>query len=107
MLKSAGPRRTRPRKRERIELRTTAEEKRLLVSAAAQEQLDVTGFVLRAAIPAAQEALERASRVRLSERDRRRVLELLAHPPEPSARLKRAAQAFEANQKAVSRKPNA
>lgn len=89
------------RKDERVELRTTSDEKRLLVAAAVHEHLDVTAFVLRTAIPAAREVVDRASRVHLSARDAARVLELLEHPPEPAARLRRAAEALQANQAAV------
>ncbi|MDP2328419.1 MAG: DUF1778 domain-containing protein [Dehalococcoidia bacterium] len=74
-------------RRGRIELRTTDEEKRLLAAAAAHEQMDLTAFVLRAAMPAAREALERAERIALSRRDAERVLELLDHPAPPTPAL--------------------
>lgn len=86
------------RKSERVELRTTAEQKRLLAVAAAHEHLDVTAFVLRAAIPAAREVIDRTDRVQLSSRDTARVLELLEHSPAPSRRLLRAAARLRANQ---------
>jgi uncharacterized protein (DUF1778 family) len=76
----------------RIELRTTEEEKRLLTKAAAHERLDVTSFILRSALPAAREAVDRAERIVLSERDTMRVLELLENPPEPTAALIEAAR---------------
>ncbi len=85
-------------KDERVELRTTSYEKRLLVAAAVHEHLDVTAFVLRAAIPAARDVVDRASRFHLSQRDTVRVLELLEHPPQPTARLRRAAEALRVNQ---------
>lgn len=93
------------RRAERVELRTTGDEKRLLVAAAAHEHVDVTAFVLRAALPAAREVVDRASRVQLSARDTARVLELLEHPPEPPARLRRAAEAYRANQAAQQLRP--
>jgi uncharacterized protein (DUF1778 family) len=40
---------------DRIELRTTKEEKRLLAVAAAYERLDVTSFIMRNVLPAARE----------------------------------------------------
>jgi len=80
-----------PRAR-RIELRATDEEKRLLTAAAAAERMDVTTFVLRAAMPAALDALDRAERIQLSERDTRRVLELLENPPSPTPALIAAAE---------------
>ncbi len=80
-----------PRRTDRIELRTTPEEKRLLLSAAAHERLDLTSFVLHTALPAARKVIERAERLELSERDSLRVLELLENPPEPSPALLQAA----------------
>jgi uncharacterized protein (DUF1778 family) len=77
---------------ERIELRTTKAEKRLLAAAAAYERLDVTSFIMRSALPAAREVMDRAERVVLSERDSERVLRLLEKPPKPTAALLAAAR---------------
>ena len=72
---------------DRIELRATRQEKRLLAAAAAHERLDVTSFILRNVLPAAREVVERSERIVLSERDSALVLELLENPPKPSAAL--------------------
>jgi uncharacterized protein (DUF1778 family) len=72
---------------DRIELRATKEEKRLLATAAAYERLDVTSFIMRNALPAAREVVERAERIQLSERDTVRVLKLLENPPKPTPAL--------------------
>lgn len=77
---------------DRIELRATKEEKRLLATAAALERLDVTSFILRNALPAARDVVDRSERIVLSERDTARVLELLENPPEPTAALLAAAR---------------
>ncbi len=77
---------------DRVELRTTKEEKRILAAAAAYERLDVTSFIMRAVLPAARDVLDRAERIALSERDSRRVLELLEHPPKPTPALRAAAR---------------
>lgn len=77
---------------ERIELRATREEKRLLTAAAAHERLDLTSFIMRNALPAARKAVDRAERIVLSERDSERVLALLENPPEPPPALMEAAQ---------------
>jgi uncharacterized protein (DUF1778 family) len=77
---------------ERIELRATKEEKQLLAAAAAHERLDVTAFVMRAALPAAREIVDRADRIVLSERDTVRVLKLLENPPKPTPALLAAAR---------------
>ena len=77
---------------DRIELRTTREEKRLLASAAAHERLDVTSFIMSKILPAAREIVDRAERIALSERDTARVLKLLEHPPKPTPALLAAAR---------------
>lgn len=85
------PRPRAPRE-ERIELRTTGEEKRLLAAAAAYERLDMTSFIMRNVLPAARAAVERAERIVLSERDSVRVRELLEDPPDPTPALLAAAR---------------
>jgi uncharacterized protein (DUF1778 family) len=72
---------------DRIELRATKEEKRLLATAAAYERLDVTSFIMRNVLPAAREVVDRAERIVLTERDTARVLELLENPPKPTPAL--------------------
>lgn len=84
---------------DRIELRATKEEKRILAAAAAYERLDVTSFILRNVLPAAREVVDRAERIVLSERDTRRVLELLESPPEPPPALIAAARRRAARKK--------
>jgi len=77
---------------ERIELRATKEEKRLLAAAAAYERLDVTSYIMRNVLPGARKVVDRAERIVLSERDSRRVLQLLENPPEPPPALLAAAR---------------
>jgi len=77
---------------DRIELRATREEKRLLAAAAAHERLDVTSFIMRNVLPAAREVIDRAERIVLSERDTERVLDLLENPPKPTQALLAAAR---------------
>jgi uncharacterized protein (DUF1778 family) len=60
------------------------EEKRLLATAAAHKGLDMTSFIV---LPTAREVIDRAERITLSERDTRRVLDLLEKPPEPKPAL--------------------
>jgi uncharacterized protein (DUF1778 family) len=77
---------------DRIELRATRDEKRLLTAAAAHERLDVTSFIMRAVLPAARDVVEKAERISLSERDSLRVLDLLENPPAPTPVLLAAAR---------------
>jgi uncharacterized protein (DUF1778 family) len=77
---------------DRIELRATKEEKRILATAAAYERLDVTSFIMRNVLPTAREVVERAERIVLSERDSVRVLKLLETPPKPTPALLAAAR---------------
>lgn len=76
----------------RLAVRLSAEEKSTIVRASAIEHVDLTAFVVRNALRAAREIIEQEERVVLSGRDSRRVLELLEHPPVPTARLLRAAR---------------
>jgi uncharacterized protein (DUF1778 family) len=78
----------------RMSLRIRPEEKAMLLRAVALNRTDLTDFVLRHALRAAKAVIEEADRVRLSERDSLRVLELLENPPAPNARLLAAAQAL-------------
>lgn len=77
----------------RVELRLKPEDKAVLARAAALERLDLTSFILRAALPRAQAVIAESEKLHLSERDSLRVLDLLEHPPEPTARLVRTAKA--------------
>ena len=77
---------------DRIELRATKEEKRLLAAAAAYERLDVTSFIMRNVLPSARKVVDRAERIVLSERDSERILQLLENPPKPSPALLAAAR---------------
>jgi len=76
----------------RIELRIKPEEKALLSRAAALQHEDLTGFILRTVLPAAERVIDRTERLELSERDSLRVLALLENPPKPSAKLRAAAK---------------
>ena len=76
----------------RVELRLRPEDKAVLTRAVALERLDLTGFILRAALPHAKATIAGAEKLVLSERDSLRVLDLLENPPEPPERLIHAAK---------------
>jgi len=77
---------------DRIELRASREQKRVLAAAAAYERLDLTTFVMRSSLPVAEEIVARHERIELTARDTLRILDLLEHPPKPTAALRAAAK---------------
>jgi uncharacterized protein (DUF1778 family) len=79
---------------DRMSMRVRAEEKAMLLRAAALENTDLTNFVLQHALGSAKAIIEEAEHVRLSARDSLRVLDLLENPPKPNARLLAAARAL-------------
>jgi uncharacterized protein (DUF1778 family) len=78
----------------RMSMRIRAEEKALLMRAAALKHTDLTDFVLHHALRAARAVIEQADHVRLSERNSLRVLDLLENPPAPNTTLLAAARAL-------------
>ena len=79
---------------DRMSLRVTAEEKSLLVRAAALQRTNLTEFVIRTAVSNAREVIEQSERLDLTERDSLQVLDLLENPPEPNEKLMAAAFAM-------------
>lgn len=77
-----------------MSLRIRPQEKAVLMRAVSLEHTDLTGFVIRHALRAAQEVIEEADRVKLSTKDSLRVLDLLENPPKPNAKLIAAAKAL-------------
>ena len=78
----------------RMSLRVRAEEKSMLMRAAALKHTDLTDFVLGEALRIAKTVIEEAEHVQLSKRDSLRVLHLLENPPKPNAKLRAAARAL-------------
>jgi uncharacterized protein (DUF1778 family) len=78
----------------RMSLRVRAEEKAMLLRAAALKHTDLTDFVLQEALRVAKTVIEEAEHGQLSERDSLRVLDLLENPPQPNAKLRAAARAL-------------
>lgn len=77
-------------KSERIDLRTTQEDKRVLARAAEFEQSDLTSYILSKILPIARKTVRQAELLTLSARDSAHVLDLLENPPEPSPALEKA-----------------
>ena len=79
---------------ERMHLRVRPDVKARLVRAAALCNTDLTSFVTGTALREADKVIAAAEVIRLSERDYKRVLELLEHPPKPNAKLRTAIAAL-------------
>ena len=79
---------------DRMSLRIAAEEKSLLVRAAALQHTNLTEFVIRTAVANAKEVIELSERQALSERDSLQVMDLLENPPKPNEKLMAAAFAM-------------
>jgi uncharacterized protein (DUF1778 family) len=79
---------------DRMNLRVRPEVKARLVRAAALRNTDLTNFVTETALREADAVIAAAEVIRLSERDYRRVMELLENPPKPNAKLRAAIAAL-------------
>lgn len=78
----------------RVGLRIKPADKARILRAVALEQTDLTDFILRNALQAADDVIAKSERLVLSERDSLRVLALLENPPAPTERLVAAARAL-------------
>ena len=78
----------------RVSLRIRPEEKALLLRAVALKHTDLTDFVIRHAVRAAEAVIAEADHVQISARDSLRVLHMLENPPAPNARMLAAARAL-------------
>lgn len=74
----------------RVDFRVSPETKDLLVRAATLRGSNLTAFVLESAQERAVELIEQYERLRLTDRDRDRLLAALEHPPAPTEALRRA-----------------
>lgn len=82
---------------DRIDLRLSAEQKRLIEQAAVQSGQTISNFVLGATVRVARKVLREASIVELSNRDRDRLLAALDNTnAKPNASLRRAAKRYKA-----------
>jgi len=81
-------------KTNRFPMQIPPAEKARLMRAAALERTSLKDFLLRNALLAAETVIEKAERLRLDDEQTRFILDLLDNPPEPNAKLRRAAQAL-------------
>lgn len=80
----------------RLALRVSPADKAKLLRAVALSHTDMTDFILRNALRAADEVIDQAERMVLSARDTRLWLDLLDNPPKANTRLIAAAKALPA-----------
>jgi len=78
----------------RVAFRIRACDKATIMRAVALKQTDLTEFFLRTALREAEAVIQEYETVKLTQRDSRRVLELLENPPAPNAKLRKAARAM-------------
>ncbi|MGH9341949.1 MAG: DUF1778 domain-containing protein [Acidobacteriota bacterium] len=78
----------------RMSLRIPAEEKAMLLRAAALKHKDLSEFVRQHSVDAAKAVIREEEHISLSQRDSLRVLDLLENPPKPNAKLVSAAKAL-------------
>jgi uncharacterized protein (DUF1778 family) len=78
----------------RFAMRISPEKKSRLARAAAIQNTDLTEFMLRNALNAADSVIDQAEHISLSEKQTRFWMDLLDNPPKPNDRLIRAAKAL-------------
>lgn len=78
----------------RMSLRISPEAKSRIARAAALRHADMTNFVTQAALREADAVIAEAERITLSERDFKRIVDLIENPPEPNAKLRSALAAM-------------
>jgi len=86
--------------RKRITARVSDQIRVTLEQAAELLGSTVNQFVVQTSYLEAQRVIERESVIRLSQKDARKVLSLIDHPPKPNQRLKDAAKAFKGSMRA-------
>jgi uncharacterized protein (DUF1778 family) len=78
----------------RLEARVSAAQKNLLQQAAALSGRTLSEFVVASAQDAARRVLAEHESIRLSREEQLAFVQALLNPPQPNARLKRAAKAY-------------
>ena len=73
---------------ERIDLRTNADDKRLLEQAAELRHLSLSSYIISTSLIQAQRDLAETETVALSARDRNLLMDSLENPPAPNEALK-------------------
>ena len=79
---------------ERLDLRINSEIKSLFSRAAEYSGMTMSAFIIDAARERAQDLIRQNEVITLSNADRDVFLDMLANPPEPNEKLKRAAEKY-------------
>ena len=80
------------RQDKRLDVRLSAEHKQIIERAAGLLGQTVSAFTVSTLVQQAEQVVERFGVLRLTDRDRDLFLAALDNPPEPNARLRRAAR---------------
>jgi len=83
-------------RKERLEARISAEQKEMLVRAAALQGRTLTEFIVQNLQEAARQAILEHERLELAAQDREVFCQALLNPPAPNDRLRRAAAQYRA-----------
>ena len=78
----------------RLEARVPGHTKELLERAALLEGRSLTDFIIEAGVRRAREVIRESETISLNRADQIRLAEALLNPPEPNAKLKKAARAY-------------
>jgi len=79
---------------ERFNIRIRPAQKAMIARAAALSNKDMTDFILDKVLPEAEAVIKAVEKIEVSERDFKRILDLLEHPPKPNAKLRAAIAAL-------------
>ena len=79
---------------ERFNIRIRPAQKAIIARAAALSNKDMTDFILDKVLPEAEAVIKAVEKIEVSERDFKRILDLLEHPPKPNAKLRAAIAAL-------------
>ena len=79
-------------KKQRIDLRLTDDDKRMIEEAAAMSNQTITQFMVASASERAAEIIEQHRRLLLNKESWNLVMDAISNPPAPNERLKRAAK---------------
>ena len=77
------------KKMDRIDLRISPEDKRILEMAATSKRVSLSSYILSLALQGAEAELERANTIRVTMEGWTQLMGMLDNPPEPSEDLKK------------------